>query len=101
MRFMRVTANRRRGVNRKCPFECPRTHVASTLASPAVTRSSVARAFLMGFAVWYVLDSGVSLALGALCNAVSNTAYLLLVAVPLYRLARASGRAEDALRSRV
>ena len=55
------------------------------IVAPALKRgdSQVAKMTLLAFIVWYVIDSAGSIAAGVASNVVFNTAYLVLVLIPL------------------
>ncbi len=59
---------------------------------PAVVdRPRVARAFFVGTVAWFVLDSLVSIALGAVVNAVGNLLFVGLLLPPLAALSSRRG----------
>ncbi|PWQ99597.1 hypothetical protein [Leucothrix arctica] len=55
------------------------------IVAPALKRGDVeiAKTTLQAFIVWYVIDSAGSIAAGVPSNVVFNTAYLILVLIPL------------------
>lgn len=57
----------------------------------------VARAFLAGHVLWYLLDSGGSAASGAWVNVGTNTLYAVALGVPLAILARLPRQEERAV----
>jgi len=53
------------------------------LAETAADQASAWRMALAGVAVWYVIDCAISIATGFTLNAVSNTALLILLLIPI------------------
>ncbi|MEM9072059.1 MAG: hypothetical protein AAGE52_26370 [Myxococcota bacterium] len=61
--------------------------IRRTLVAP-VSRAGVARGLLEGLLTWYVLDTALSIVLGAPWNALGNTAFLALTFPSLLSMAR-------------
>jgi hypothetical protein len=57
-------------------------------AASSAEQPRIARAFLAGVIVWFVLDCTVSLALGAVLNAAANVIFLATLLPPLAALGR-------------
>ena len=61
--------------------------------------SAAVRALALGLVVWFVTDSGASIAHGAWRNAVGNAGFLAIGLLPVLHLRRAAARPLDPLRA--
>ena len=68
------------------------------IVAPALKRgdTQVAKTTLQAFIVWYVIDSAGSIAAGVASNVVFNTAYLVLVLIPLLGMTKNLNKSEKA-----